>query len=182
MTSLERIFELLWKQLEITSTYASLAPFFLGGVVTLFKLWIPTEDDIRKRLSAQSSTFREKVNNEIHILLSKAVFSIDQGKLRGNSAAQPPEPDLIGVCTTKVFRAVDVLRDLATLQRRSAWAHALIFYTTIIGLLSFLFLLIVESSRPYVGLLGYVLIISQVVFICMLRRYQGELEKYERGA
>jgi hypothetical protein len=180
--SLESILSLLWSKLASTSSYAAIIPIVLGGGLAFFKPLIPTEDDIRTRTNARIDALRENINGQIHGLLTKAVFSLDPTKLRGDVTAIPPEPDVVGDCLSEVFRITRILPRLESIRKRNSFVHTYISYTIAFGILSFLFTNLVESSRPYVALLCYMVIISQICAAGLIRRCKNQLEIYEKSA
>lgn len=182
MISLESIpFSLLWSKLASTSTYAAIIPIVLGGGFALFKPLIPTEDDIRTRANARIDALRENINVLIHGLLTKAVFSFDPAKLRGDVTAIPPEPDVVGNCLSEVFKIALIIPRLERIRERNKLVHTYLYFTIVIGVLSLLLVNLAESSRPYVALLCYLVIISQISAIGLIRSYKNQLETYEKS-
>jgi hypothetical protein len=177
---LESISSLLWSKLGSTSTYAAIAPIVLGGGLVLFKHWIPTEDDIRTRTSAAIEAFRERINVQVHALLTKAVLSLDPGKLRGDPTTNPPTPDAISDCISEIFRIIPGLERLKNIQRRNGIVQTYLYCTVVFGVLSLLIVQLSESSRPYIAILCYAVIISQIFAVSIIRRYKNQLEDYEK--
>jgi hypothetical protein len=177
---LESILSLLWSKLASTSTYAAIIPIVLGGGLAVFKPLIPTEDDIRTRANARIVSLRENINGQVHGLLIKAVFSLDPGKLRGDLTAVPPEPDVVGDCLSEVFRITKILPRLENIQRRNGFVHTYLYYTIAFGVLCLLLVNLSEFLRPYVALLCYMVIISQVCAVGLIRRYKNQLEIHEK--
>jgi hypothetical protein len=138
-----------------------------------------TEDEIRTRVTARIDSLRENINIQVHGLLIKAVLSLDPRQLRGDQTATPPEPDVVGDCLSEVFKIARLIPQLERIRKRNNLAHTYLYFTIAFGVLSLLLINLVQSSRPYLALLCYVIIISQIVAVGLIRWYKGRLETYE---
>lgn len=181
MMSLESIPSLLWSKLISTSTYAAIIPILLGGGLTLFKPFIPSEDDIRARSTARIDALRELINVQVHRLLTKAVLSLDPKALRGDPTVKPPEPDVVGDCLSEVFKIARIIPRLERLRTHNKVVHTYLYSTIAFGVISVLSVNLLDASRPYVALLSYIVIISQILAVGLIRLYKGQLEHYERS-
>lgn len=175
MISSEITFDLLWSKLGSTSVYAALVPIVLGGGLAIFKPWVSTEDEIRNRINLRIEALRESVNKLLHNLLKK-VLDLDPNNLR----PPPPEADFIAGYTAEVFRVLKVLQCLDTINKRISNAYTYLWYTVVFGIASVLLVLLAESTRPYIALLCYAVIISQVYTVRLMRKHTKQLENYEK--
>jgi hypothetical protein len=181
ISSESTISSLLWSQLESTSTYAAIIPIVLGGGITLFKHWVPTEDSIRTRVNTRIDTLRENINILVNGLLMKAVLSLDPKKLRGDTTANPPEPDAVGDCLSEIFKILKLVHCLEVVLKRNSYVHTYLYWTVAFGIVSFLIVNLVSASRPYLALLCYVVILSQIITVGLIRRFKKQLETYEQS-
>lgn len=181
MTLLESIPSLLWSKLISTSTYAAIIPILLGGGLTLFKPFVPAEDEMRARSMARIDALRELINVQVHRMLTKAVLSLDPRSLRGDPTVNPPEPDVIGDSLTEIFKIARIIPQLERLRTHTKFVHSYLYFTIAFGVVSVLLVNMVDTSRPYVALLSYIIIISQILAVGLIRLYKGRLEHYERS-
>jgi hypothetical protein len=106
-------------------------------------------------------------------------FLIDIEELRGSP---PKKPDVVADYTESCIQAVAILAKVNTLQERFKICYGYLFVTVALGLLAFLIAITFESSRSYVSLACYVLIVSQFWVVLLLRRYGRRLENHEDNA
>lgn len=77
------------------------------------------------------------------------------------------------------IHAIAILARVNSLQERFKICYGFLFVTVALGLLAFLIAITFESSRSYVSLACYVLIVSQFGVVLLLRRYGRRLEDHE---
>jgi hypothetical protein len=172
---LATILDSLWSQLGSTAVFAALAPIVLGGGVSILKFWVPDEEKIRNRISLKNENLRERVNKLLNDLLQK---SLDTDDLRG----KPPEkPDFVNDYTQEVFRVLDVTQQMALIQKRIKRSISYLFYTFVVGIVSVLFVILYRDAQPYVALVDYATIVTQIGAVFTIRQHEKRLETCERS-
>jgi hypothetical protein len=174
----------IWLQLGNTSFFSAIVPIAVGGLLTHFKPWLPTEDDVRKRVDQRREALLEGVCKLFHRLLTQAVAagltSLDPKSLKELRGAPPNEPDLIADHTTELFRTFAVLRELEGIQQGIKGYYTCLFVTAGVGVLGLLASLPLAEARPCVAALCYAAVVVQLYSVVSIRRLAKRLETYEK--
>ena len=166
-----------WTQLSSTSLYTGIVPVVLGGCLSVLKTWIASEDSIRDRVNLRKEALCEGVNKLLHNLLTKAVLDLDPKKLRVASVA---EPDLVNDYMVDVFRAFNVIKELDHIVSCTRRIFTGLYLTVACSLAGYLAVLLFDGLRPFVVVIWYTAVGSQIVMIGLFRKYMKQLETYER--
>jgi hypothetical protein len=166
-----------WVNLGNTWMVSAFVPLALGGVLAHYKPWLPTEDDIRNRVNQRRQTLVEGTCKSLHRVLTQVLSIPGASQLRG---APPNEPDIVGDYIADMFRTFAVIRELDLIQSGVKRCYTTFFITAVIGLIGALIAWPFESARPYVALVCYAVILTQVYCVGLVRRMAKQLEVYEQ--
>lgn len=163
----------------------TLLPSALGGMLVVFKPWIPGLRETRQRVDKLRSTIVEGCCNAEHRMLAKAIQiglnSMDVAKLnelRGNGR---DEPDLIQDHISTLLADAIRLDRLDTICRTVRTLHHAMLTALIGAGLAVVVAGLVEPGRPFLGVLGLFLLIVQIVCVVRLWRLENELDSYEQN-
>jgi hypothetical protein len=152
-------------------------PIVLGGVLTYFKLWLPSEDDIRERSNLKRQILLEEVNKRLQQLLTRLQSGdFDLKDLRG---APPGQPDLISDYTAEFEQATTIIKNLYKIHACIKTCYSLLLVTVAVGLGGLLVALLATTARPYVSIVCYLAITTQLVVVFLVRRWTGRFEECE---
>jgi hypothetical protein len=174
---LEILSDSAWLELGSTSIFSAIIPIVIGGGLAHFKVWLPAEDDVRKRVELRKQVLREGVTKLFQAVLTKAMECIVVKDLRGSP---PKETDILSDHTCELFRVFAVFVELEQIQRGIRWVYTYLFFSAAFGILELLVAVPLEKTRPWIAVLSYVVIISQVYAVGFLRRCAKRLEEYEK--
>jgi len=174
---LAALFDAIWVELGSRYLFSAIAPIALGGGLSLFKPWLPSEDDIRKRVSLHKQTLQEAVSKLFHRVLTHALQEVDPKGLRGSP---PNQPDIIGDHTAGMFRILAICHELDLLHARIRRWHTYLFVTAALGVIGLLLAVLCEGARPYVALGCYLIILTQLYAVARTRACTKRLEQYEK--
>ena len=173
-----------WLQLGATSFFSAVVPVVIGGVLTIFKPLLPTEEEIRKRVDQRRHALVEGVCKLFHRVLTQAMTagltSLDPKSLRELRGAPPHEPDLIADHTNELLRTLAVLRELENIQSGIKHRYTCLLLTMSMGVLGLLVAIPVEGARSCVAVACYVAIAVQLYSVLSIRRLVKQLETYEQ--
>jgi hypothetical protein len=173
-----------WLQLGTTSFFSAVVPIVIGGVLTVFKPLLPTEDDVKKRVDQRRQALVEGVCKLFHRVLTQAMTagltSLDPKSLKELRGAPPHEPDLIADHTTELFRTLAVLRELENIHSGIKRRYTCLLLTISIGVLGLLVAIPVEGARSCVAVVCYVAVGVQLYSVLSIRHLVKQLEAYER--
>jgi len=150
----------------------------MGGLLLVFKSWVPTEDDLRKRIDLLREKLREKANRHLHVLISNAVEDLAPEKLRDASSGKT---DFIASYTEEILRVAHVFTNLDAIESIVRWAHALFIFSFVVSLVSGVIILASDLLRPLFGAVAILTIVLQVIIVFIVRRNTGRLASYERS-
>jgi hypothetical protein len=165
----------LWSQLGSTSFFSAFAPIVLGGGVSILKFWIPDEEKVRNRISLKNEALRDRVNRLLNDLIQKGLSA---NNLRGKP---PQEPDFVNDYTKEVFRVLDVTQQMALIQKRIKASITYLFYTIVVGIASVLLVVLYRDAQPYVAIVEYATIGTQICTVFFIRQQEKRLETCERS-
>ena len=173
-----------WLQLGNTSFFSAIVPIAVGGVLTIFKPWLPTEEDIKKRVDQRRHALMEGVCKLFHRVLTQAMTagltSLDPNSLKELRGAPPNEPDLIADHTTELFRTLAVLQELEGVRCGIKRCYTCLFITVSIGVLGLLVAIPLEGARSCVAVACYTAVAMQLYSVLSIRRLVKQLETYEQ--
>lgn len=153
-------------------------PIALGGILTYFKPWLTSEDDIRVRANLKKDVLLEEVNKRLQHLLSEMQrTNFDLKDLRG---APPTQPDLIADYTSQFDRSQAILQKIFRIHVRMKACWALLLVTVAIPLLGLLVAFMWLLARPYVSVVCVLAVAIQIVLVFVIRRLVGRFEECER--
>ena len=164
----------------------TLLPAALGGMLVVFKPWIPGLRETRQRVDKVRSTIVEGCCNAEHRMLAKAIQiglnSMDVAKLnelRGNGR---DEPDLIQEHVAELLADAIRLDRLDIICRTVRTLHHALLTDLIGAGVAVVVAGLVERSRPFIGALALFLLIVQILCVVRLWRLENELDGYEQNA
>jgi ABC-type multidrug transport system fused ATPase/permease subunit len=164
-------------QLESSSFYASIVPIALGGVLSYFKHWLGSDDDIRKRAQFKKDTLLEEINKRLQRLFietQRATFDLPE--LRGGP---PARPDLIGDYTSQVDRSSTAVRKLFKIHSLIKACWTTLLATVAVSLVGFLASLVWIWVRPYVSIVCLIIVVVQLMLVFIVRRLVTRFEECE---
>lgn len=166
-----------WMQLESSSFYAAIVPIALGGVLTYFKHWLGSDDDIRKRAHFKKDILLEEVNKRLqYLFIETQRTSFDLKELRG---APPSRPDLIADYTSQVDRSSMAVHKLFKMHALIKACWTTLLATIAVSLVGFLASLIWLWVRPYVSIVCLIAVVVQLVLVFIVRRLVTRFEECE---
>lgn len=167
--------ETIWNNLGAASVYTTIAPFVFGVGMAHFKPWLPTEEAVRDRCKIRREALSEKTNQVLHVLLDKTL-GLDITKLRGSP---PKEIDFLNDFTAQVFRTFRVHLALECIEASVRKIYTALFVSAAVGLICLLLSLMLEGVKPYVALLGFLILFGQICAVARLRGLMKKLAEYE---
>ena len=168
-------FAAIWSQLGDAASATAIIALAVGGLLTLFKPWIPAEEDVRKRVALHKQALIEKFTIDFTRLL-ELTRDLD---VPVRSAA--PQEDLPGLCSRNLFRCAEDCAGLSSIRRSVGEMHSLLLWLTILALVLLLGSLSRGDARPYLALACILLIFFEVAVVIRLRKLSAALEQYERS-
>ena len=169
-------FDTFWNGLGAVSYYAAITPIVFSGL-NYFKLWLPSEDDLRNRCRQHREVLNEKINKSFAHIIDKA-RSLQGAELRG---APPKDPDLIADHTVEVFRVFYVHHALDATEATLGRVHTILLSSLVGGGICLLIALPSDKLRPYLALVAIGIFTAQVVSVFCVRRALKRLREYESG-
>jgi hypothetical protein len=152
-------------------------PIVLGGVLTYFKSWLASEEDIRIRTNLKKDVLLEEVNKRLqHLLCELQRADFDLKDLRG---APPAQPDLIADYTAQVDRSSMILRKISKIHARIKTCWATLLLTVAAPLVGVLVAFVWLLARPYVSIVCLLAVAGQIVLVFIIRRLVGRFEECE---
>lgn len=168
-------FDHFWNGLAGISYFAAIAPIVFSGL-NYFKLWLPSEDELRNRCRSHREILNEKINKSLTRIIDKFERSLHASELRGTP---PNEPDLIADYTVEMFRVFRVHCSLDATEATLRRAHTILLNSAIAGGLCLLIALPSETLRPYMALVSGGIFVLQVVVVLCVRSALKKLSGYE---
>ena len=163
----------LWIHLGEHAVIPALVALAVGGILTALKPWIPGEEDVRRRVDFQRHALRERTATELTRMLD--VARTEGATLRG----APPQEDYPGNFARVVFRCFQSYLDLVHLHASVKGSHSILMWSTIAALLAAMGAFLIVEARPYIAVLCYVLIATEICAVLRLRLLAKQLEKFE---
>src|ERR1043166_4252512 len=151
-------------QLESSSFYAAIVPIALGGVLTYFKHWLGSDDDIRKRAHFKKDILLEEVNKRLQYLFIET---------------QRTSFDLIADYTSQVDRSSMAVHKLFKMHALIKACWTTLLATIAVSLVGFLASLIWLWVRPYVSIVCLIAVVVQLVLVFIVRRLVTRFEECE---
>lgn len=148
------------------------------GLLVFLKNWVPSEDDLRRRIDLLRASLCEQLNKQLHLLISSAVKDLDPEKLRSATAAGP---DLIGDYTSRQVKLSHILFNLDGIERFVSLAHTLLIASLCGTVASVICVLAFESLKPLFAAIAIAIIIFQVALVFLVRRKLAQVTSYERS-
>lgn len=186
MTSLGPMLDSAMAQLGGAWLISTLLPSVFGGVLVVFKPWIPGLRETRQRVDRVRNQIVEQCCNAEHRMLAKAIqiglTSMDVAKLselRGNGR---DEPDLIQQHVSELLADAIRLDRLDAINRTVRSLHHAILTGLVGAVAAVLVAGLVERGRPIIGALGLFLLIVQIICVVRLCRLENELDSNEQKA
>jgi len=149
----------------------------LGGIVTYFQPWLPSEDDIRIRSNLKRQILLEDVNKRLqHLLCEMQGDDFELTDLRG---APPGQPDLIADFTAEFEQAVTAIKKLLKINAYIKVCFTFFLVTVAVPLVGFLAALVFLAVRPHVAILSYGAVAIQIILVFFIRWLTGRFEECE---
>jgi hypothetical protein len=164
----------VWNALSAASFYPALVPVVFG-TLNYFKVWLPNEDDVRRRCSAHREFLNEKINNALCRILAEAT-RLGAVDLRG---AAPKKPDLIADHTTEVFRVFRIHSVLDTIEATLHRTHTLLLVTAVIGVFCLVGAFVLADLRPHFTIAALLIFVLQACSVVRVRGALKRLSGYE---
>src|SRR5438128_1314081 len=168
-------FNEFWNGLAATSYYAAAAPLFLS-VITHFKSFVLTENELRNRCQSHRENVKERVNQCFFRIVDRLERSLTAIEIRGSP---PNEPDLVADYTVETLRVVYVHRLLASIEVTSHRVHTMLLISFVGGLSCLLVAFPSAQLRPYAAIAAYIILAVQIAAILRARHAQRLLIELE---
>lgn len=159
-----------------TAVYSAIISIVLGGGLSYFKPWLVSEEDVRKTTRLKKEEYIEKLATILkRLMLQARDFEIP---LRGDP---PHHDDVIAIYVSEHFRLLKISGCLDAVYNDVKNANTVLFLTVFAGLACFIIALPFESVRPYIALIGYMIIGLQGIMVFKIRALAKRLEEYEHA-
>jgi hypothetical protein len=155
----------VWNALAGSSIYTALVPIIFGAL-NYFKLWLPSEDEVRRRCRAQREILNENVNQGLCRILEKLQGTLNISDLRGTP---PHPPDLIGDHTVELFRIFRINCVFEGIERSVRRTFTFLMVTAAFGILCLAVAFPYEVIRPYISVAAIILFIAQTASVLIMR-------------
>ncbi len=143
------------------AVYASIAPALLGGVLSFFKQWIPSEEEIIKKIDFAKSQLRTEIELSLRRVLNEFMsFEMDE-KPSSETEAFPSY-------SKQHMATVRIIHCFESVRRNIAVGYTLLFVTAIIAVFLILVALLITVLRPYITIFAVLIIVTQIYSICRM--------------
>lgn len=165
----------VWNALAASSFYTALVPIIFGAL-NYFKIWLPSEDEVRRRCRAQREILYENVNKGLCRILEKLQETLNIADLRGTP---PHPPDLIGDYTAELFRIFRINCVFEGIEGSVRRTFTFLMVTAALGILCLAIAFPYEFIRPYVAITAIALFIVQAASVLIVRSRLKRLASLE---
>jgi hypothetical protein len=165
----------VWNALSAASFYPALVPIAFG-TLNYFRVWLPNEDDVRRRCNAHRELLNEKINKGLFRIIDKYQRSLRASELRG---APPNDPDLIADHTTEVFRVFRIHSALDSTEVTLRRTHTLLLVTAVIGVFCLIGAFVLADLRPHFTITALLIFMLQACSVLRVRSALKRIRGYE---
>lgn len=166
-----------WEGFRLIATASAAGNLAIGAVLVL-RDCIPPEESLRQRVGLLRDKLIERVNKQLHALLSYAVSDLNPSQLRDTSSGKP---DLVADHTSESMRVAHILGDLGSIELLIRRVHTVFIATAVVALVSFVVVLAFDRLKPLFGILSVGNIALQICALTRARQAESRLRDYERA-
>lgn len=168
--------EELANQISSVWAAASLGALLLGGLVALLRPFIPSEDELERRVGFARDQLITKLGSHLQSalvshgaeLIVEPTEHAQQGTARGTS-------ETVEEWAAECYRGLNLFSDLQRLFRTLTNTHQALFGSICVAVGCFLGGFLFEELRP---LLGVVAIVDVVVQLCIVARERAIVRRF----
>jgi hypothetical protein len=154
--------------------YSIIIQLALGGVFSVIKDLLFSEDNLRNHIKLSKNILIQKISNT-HKKIYRSLFNSDgslQFKVEEND-------DLIGQYTEENFRASYIYFDLLSLKRKVSNGYSFLLVTALLGIPLLIFRLLFPQFSGYIFIIAVLIIFLQIADILTIKENGRKIKDYD---
>ena len=159
-------------QLSSTAVFTAISSLIIGGVATIFKRWVISEEQFKYILDFTHQRIISKLAKSQSHMLNKVLNSPDP--------FQDDPPTYITDHAEEILKFSRLYQELDTLYKRVTFSSGFMMSTIFIAIIGILISQLLIETRPYIALFFYILIMLQGIIITRIRKAKKTLEFYSK--
>ncbi len=168
--------------LSSAAIYSILSSIILGGLTSIFKQWIISEEKFNDRIKLLKQCLFQKLSEYHYKIFS--TFSeetkIDRIILLRDDVIPNEKTSIIGQYSAESYRTFTIIGKLENLYQKIKVYFNVLLYSVIIAIICLFLFVIFPKIRVYTAVVSILVVALQIILMVKIRKRNNELDNYEK--